>query len=73
MGKNKKVLTGTHFEMGNWACTEGAIAAGCNFAAGYPITPASEVANRLAERLPQVGGTFLQTEDEISAICLGRV
>ena len=69
MGKSKSVLTGTHFEMGNWACTEGALAAGCNFAAGYPITPASEVANRLADRLPQVGGTFLQTEDEISAIC----
>jgi 2-oxoglutarate ferredoxin oxidoreductase subunit alpha len=69
MQKNKKVLSGTHFEMGNWACTEGAIAAGCNFAAGYPITPASEVANLLADRLPRVGGTFLQTEDEISAIC----
>ncbi len=69
MQRNKKVLTGTHFEMGNWACTEGAIAAGCNFAAGYPITPASEVANLLAARLPEIGGTFLQTEDEISAIC----
>jgi 2-oxoglutarate ferredoxin oxidoreductase subunit alpha len=69
MQDNTHVLTGTHFEMGNWACAEGAIAAGCNFAAGYPITPASEVANRLAARLPQVGGTFLQTEDEISAIC----
>jgi 2-oxoglutarate ferredoxin oxidoreductase subunit alpha len=55
--------------MGNWASTEGAIVAGCNFAAGYPITPASEVANLLAARLPKVGGTFLQTEDEISAIC----
>lgn len=69
MQPNKRVMTGTHFEMGNWACTEGAIAAGCNFAAGYPITPASEVANLLAARLPEVGGTFLQTEDEISAIC----
>ena len=65
----KRVLTGTHFEMGNWACAEGAIAAGCQYVAGYPITPASEVANRLAERIPQVGGVFLQTEDEISAIC----
>ena len=62
-------LAGTHFEMGNWACAEGAIAAGCNFVAGYPITPASEIANQMAKRLPQVGGTFLQTEDEISAIC----
>jgi 2-oxoglutarate ferredoxin oxidoreductase subunit alpha len=69
MQRNRKVLTGTHFEMGNWACTEGAIAAECNFAAGYPITPASEVANFLAARLPEAGGTFLQTEDEISAIC----
>lgn len=69
MRNYSRVLTGTHFEMGNWACTEGAIAAGCTFAAGYPITPASEIANGLAERLPQVGGTFLQTEDEISAIC----
>ena len=69
MQPKRNVLTGTHFEMGNWACTEGAIAAGCNFAAGYPITPASEVANYLAARLPETGGTFLQTEDEISAIC----
>jgi 2-oxoglutarate ferredoxin oxidoreductase subunit alpha len=69
MSDGKKVLTGTHFEMGNWACAEGAIAAGCTYVAGYPITPASEVANRLAERMPQVGGVFLQTEDEISAIC----
>ncbi len=69
MNLHDRVLTGTHFEMGNWACTEGAIAAGCNFAAGYPITPASEVANLLAARLPKVQGTFLQTEDEISAIC----
>ena len=69
MSDGKRVLTGTHFEMGNWACAEGAIAAGCTYVAGYPITPASEVANRLAERMPQVGGIFLQTEDEISAIC----
>lgn len=69
MGRNNNVLTGTHFEMGNWACTEGAIAAGCNYVAGYPITPASEIANQLAARLPRVNGTFLQTEDEISAIC----
>ena len=66
---DKRVNTGAHFHMGNWACAEGAISAGCNFAAGYPITPASEVANFLSARLPQVEGTFLQTEDEISAIC----
>jgi 2-oxoglutarate ferredoxin oxidoreductase subunit alpha len=64
----KRVLTGRYFMMGNVACAEGAIAAGCEFAAGYPITPATEVANQLAERLPQVGGAFFQMEDEISAI-----
>ncbi|MBW2132110.1 MAG: 2-oxoacid:acceptor oxidoreductase subunit alpha, partial [Deltaproteobacteria bacterium] len=69
MGRNSRVLTGTHFELGNWGCAEGAIAAGCNYVAGYPITPASEIANLLAARLPQVESTFLQTEDEISAIC----
>jgi 2-oxoglutarate ferredoxin oxidoreductase subunit alpha len=67
MGK-RAVLTGRHFMMGNVACAEGALAAGCRFAAGYPITPATEVAERLAERLPTVGGTFLQMEDEIASI-----
>jgi 2-oxoglutarate ferredoxin oxidoreductase subunit alpha len=62
------ILTGRHFMMGNIACAEGALAAGCRFAAGYPITPATEVAERLAERLPGVGGTFLQMEDEIASI-----
>jgi len=66
--KGKRVLTGKYFMMGNMACAEGALAAGCEFAAGYPITPATEIANRLAERLPQVGGIFLQMEDEISSI-----
>lgn len=69
MGSEKKDMAGTHFEMGNWACAEGAIAAGCRFFSGYPITPASEIANRLAQRIPETGGVFLQTEDEISAIC----
>jgi len=69
MGKEKKIMTGTHFVMGNFACAEGAIAAGCEFAAGYPITPASEIINRLARRLPEVGGIFFQAEDEIGAIC----
>jgi 2-oxoglutarate ferredoxin oxidoreductase subunit alpha len=64
----KRVLTGKYFMMGNTACAEGAVAAGCEFAAGYPITPATEIAVRLAERLPQVGGAFLQMEDEISSI-----
>jgi len=69
MNNKKRLMTGTHFLMGNFACAEGAIAAGCGFVSGYPITPASEVVNRLAQRIPQLGGIFLQTEDEISAIC----
>jgi len=67
--KNKRVTSGKYFMMGNVACAEGAIAAGCEFAAGYPITPASEIGHALAKRLLEVGGYFLQTEDEISAIC----
>jgi 2-oxoglutarate/2-oxoacid ferredoxin oxidoreductase subunit alpha len=66
--KDQRVHTGRYFMMGNVACAEGAIAAGVEFAAGYPITPATEIANQLAERLPQVGGAFFQMEDEISAI-----
>ncbi|MGD2125292.1 MAG: 2-oxoacid:acceptor oxidoreductase subunit alpha [Desulfobacteraceae bacterium] len=69
MGDSKRLNSGTHFMMGNLACAEGAIAAGCQFAAGYPITPASEVFNELCSRLPTVGGTMMQMEDEISAIC----
>jgi 2-oxoglutarate ferredoxin oxidoreductase subunit alpha len=53
---------------GNEACVEGAIAAGARFFAGYPITPSSEIAEGLAERLPQVGGKFIQMEDEIGAM-----
>ena len=64
----QRVQAGKYFMMGNTACAEGAVAAGCEFAAGYPITPATEIAHRLAERLPQVGGLFLQMEDEISSI-----
>jgi 2-oxoglutarate ferredoxin oxidoreductase subunit alpha len=66
--KAERVLTGKYFMMGNTACAEGAVAAGCEFAAGYPITPATEIAHRLAERLPQVGAAFIQMEDEISSI-----
>jgi len=57
-----------HFWQGNQACAEAAIAAGCRFFAGYPITPASEIAEIMAERLPQIGGIYLQMEDEIGAI-----
>ncbi|MCG8400583.1 MAG: 2-oxoacid:acceptor oxidoreductase subunit alpha [Firmicutes bacterium] len=54
---------------GNEAIVEAAIAAGCRFFAGYPITPASEVAESMAQRLPQENGVFLQMEDEIASIC----
>ncbi len=54
--------------MGNEACAEGALAAGCRFYAGYPITPSSEIAEILAVRLPRVGGKFIQMEDEIASI-----
>ena len=63
MPKGKVVLW-----QGNEACAEGALAAGCRFFAGYPITPSSEVAEILAERLPQVGGKFIQMEDEIASM-----
>jgi 2-oxoglutarate ferredoxin oxidoreductase subunit alpha len=53
---------------GDEACAEGAIAAGCRFYAAYPITPATEIAEILARRLPQVGGFFIQMEDEIASI-----
>ncbi|KJS29977.1 MAG: 2-oxoglutarate ferredoxin oxidoreductase subunit alpha [Desulfatitalea sp. BRH_c12] len=62
------VLTGEHFMTGDEACAEGALAAGCRFFGGYPITPATEIAEHMAERLPQLGGTFIQMEDEIAAI-----
>ncbi len=56
------------FIMGDTACAEGAIACGCKFFAGYPITPATEVAERMAKRLPQVGGTYIQMEDEMASM-----
>ncbi len=57
-----------HLISGNHACALGAIAAGCRFFAGYPITPSSEVAERLSRMLPEVGGVFVQMEDEIASI-----
>ena len=59
---------GRHLVLGNVACAEGAIRAGCRFFAGYPITPASEISHHLARELPKVGGFFLQMEDEIASI-----
>jgi 2-oxoglutarate ferredoxin oxidoreductase subunit alpha len=65
---DKDILTGEHFIHGDAACAEGGIAAGCRFFAGYPITPATEVAERMARRLPQVGGVYIQMEDEIASM-----
>ena len=64
----KMVLT-----TGNAASAEGAITAGCRYFAGYPITPSSEIAAYMSKRLPEVNGTFIQMEDELSSItsCLG--
>ena len=53
---------------GNHACALGAVATGCRFFAGYPITPSSEIAERLSRRLPEVGGVFVQMEDEIASM-----
>ncbi len=61
------VLTGAHFLDGDHACCEGALAAGCRFAAGYPITPSTEVVERIAARFPHVGGVFIQMEDELAS------
>jgi len=66
--KRIAVLTGKHFMQGDIACAEGAIAAGCRFFAGYPITPATEIAERMARRLPEVGGIYVQMEDELASM-----
>ena len=63
----KAVLTGVHFLDGDHAACEGLLAAGARFAAGYPITPSTEVVERFASRVPTVGGVFIQMEDEMAA------
>ncbi len=67
MSNNNGDFTGAHYLDGDHACAEGAIAAGCNFVAGYPITPSTEVVERLAWRFPSTGGKFIQMEDEIAS------
>jgi 2-oxoglutarate ferredoxin oxidoreductase subunit alpha len=62
------VLTGVHYLDGDFACGEGAMAAGCRFVAGYPITPSTEVVERIARRFPLMGGTFIQMEDEMASM-----
>jgi len=63
MKKNIKFL------QGNEVCVEAAVYAGLDFFAGYPITPSTEIAEQLSFRLPQVGGKFIQMEDEIASMC----
>ena len=64
----KGVLTGSHYLDGDFSCAEGALAAGCRFFAGYPITPSTEIAERFAQRIPRIGGVFIQMEDELASI-----
>jgi len=66
--KRNGVLSGEFFMLGDIACAEGAICAGCRFFAGYPITPATEIAQRMSERLPLVDGMFIQMEDELASM-----
>jgi 2-oxoglutarate ferredoxin oxidoreductase subunit alpha len=68
MSEQKGLLTGEHFLLGDHAGAEGAILAGCRFFAGYPITPATEIAERMSVRLPQVGGVYIQMEDELASM-----
>ena len=62
------LLAGEHFLLGDYAAAEGAIMAGCRFFAGYPITPATEIAERMSTRLPQVDGIYIQMEDELASM-----
>jgi 2-oxoglutarate ferredoxin oxidoreductase subunit alpha len=68
MAKKETVLTGAHFMNGDVACAEGAIVAGCRFFAGYPITPATEIAEHLSQRMPEISGIYIQMEDEIGSM-----
>ena len=65
---DREHLEGEFFMSGDEACAEGAISAGCRFFAGYPITPATEIAERMSDRLPEVGGTYIQMEDELASM-----
>ena len=68
MAQNRGLLTGEHFMLGDHACAEGALLAGCRFFAGYPITPATEIAERMSVRLPQISGKYIQMEDELASM-----
>jgi 2-oxoglutarate ferredoxin oxidoreductase subunit alpha len=68
MTSPRAVLSGEHFLNGDTACAEGALASDCRFFAGYPITPATEIAEAMSKRLPEVGGIYIQMEDELASM-----
>lgn len=70
MNQRNLLQPGVYYLQGAQACVEGAITAGCRVYGGYPITPASEVMEHAAARIPQVGGRFIQMEDEIASACI---
>lgn len=61
-------MTKAQLVQGNEACAKGALAAGCTFYGGYPITPSSEIAEHMVRRMPEAGGVFIQMEDEIASL-----
>lgn len=67
---NPRLLSGVHLMQGQQACAEGAIAAGVDLFAGYPISPATEIAEAMARRLPQAGGIYLQGADELDSLTI---
>ncbi|MFC2063088.1 2-oxoacid:acceptor oxidoreductase subunit alpha [Chloroflexota bacterium] len=67
---SNRILAGTHLFQGDEACVEGAMAAGCDLFAGYPITPATEISERLSRRLFDVGGIFVQGADELDSLTI---
>lgn len=62
------IMSGQHFMMGDYAVAEGAIAAGVDFFGGYPITPATPIAERISWRIEDIGGEYIQLEDEIASM-----
>ena len=68
MDGGERTKSGPRLMQGNQAIAEGALYAGARFFAGYPITPSSEIADECAARLPKLGGTYLQMEDELGSI-----
>ena len=68
MSELRGLLTGEHFLLGDHAAAEGAILAGCRYFAGYHITPATESAERMSVRMPQVDGVYIQMEDELASM-----